>query len=134
MLSDFLNSDMSSVDPQLRERVAYILKSRAELMRALTELTELRARMWAGETGLEGIIDLKTADLAKMREDFGKGAIGLIQESIDVDGIVSLLPVFGLALLRNFKVPIPVILEIIGLDTNQVKQISKTLKEFVDKV
>lgn len=133
LLTELFAYDPADIEPEYREKMAGILKARAELFSLSSEVTGLRARAWAGEEGLTDLIDLKAADLAKLREDYGKQMIALFKVSVDVEGLLGLLPMLGLAVLNKFKVPPLLLLEAAGMDVDNLKLIAQQLKELVEE-
>lgn len=131
MLEELLGYDPSTIDDKTRAEVSNILQSRSVLLAAQAEVAGLRARAWAGEVGLNEIIDLKAADLAKLREDYSKSLLALLKRSVDVDGLLEMLPMFGMALLQKLNVPLPVLLESLGADLDAIKALVEIVKEAI---
>lgn len=132
MFTELFSYDPSAIEPEHRERMAGILKARCEYLRAAAEVMDYRARAWAGEMGLSEIAELKAADLAKLRQDFSKQVMELLKTSVDLEGLMESLPMLVLAVLRNFKVPLPIVMEAIGLDLDQFKFLTEELKKLVN--
>jgi len=131
LLAELFAYDPAVVDPEIRAKMADILKARGEILRASAEVSDLRARSWAGEEGLTDFIDLKAQDLAKLRDDYGQQMIPFVKDSVDVDGLMGMLPMFGIAVLQNFKVPPMLLLE--ALDIDNIKMVATKLKSLVDE-
>lgn len=131
MLTELLSYDPADIDPALREKMAGILKDRAELLRAQAEVSDLRSRAWAGEEGLSDIIELKAADLTKLREDYMSQVRVLVKDSVDVEGLLGVLPMMGLAVLQKFKVPPTLLLEAMGVDFDHFKKLVDEVKEML---
>jgi hypothetical protein len=131
LLEELLGYDPSTIDDKTRAEVSKILQSRSVLLTAQAEVAGLRARTWAGEVGLSEIIDLKAADLAKLREDYSKNLLSLLKRSVDVDGLLEMLPMFGMALLQKLNVPLPVLLESLGADLDAIKALVEIVKEAI---
>lgn len=133
MLKELFTYNPDDIHPTHREQMAAILKTRGEFMRASAEVSDLRARAWAGETGLNDLIELKAADLAKLRQDHAPRLIGLLKDSVDVDGLMSLVPMLAAGILQNFRVPLPVLLEALGVDFDNFKLLAEQLKDFINE-
>ncbi|HEY6019066.1 MAG TPA: hypothetical protein VIY48_03975 [Candidatus Paceibacterota bacterium] len=134
MFADLLSYDPSTVDPKYRDQVASVLRARGEFLRASAEVAELRARAWAGEDGLTGIIELKGADLTALRQDHMEKALTFLQDVVNLDQLKSLVPMLMMAVLQNLNVPLPVIGEAIGLDFDAFTLLASQLKEVFDEL
>lgn len=132
MFTELFSYDPSAIEPEHRERMAGILRARREYLRAAAEVMDYRARTWSGEVGLGEIAEIKAADLAKLRQDFSKQVMELLKASVDLEGLMESLPMLVLAVLRNFKVPLPIVMEAIGLDLDQFKFLTEELKKLVN--
>ena len=133
MFQELFTYNPADIQPAHREQMAAILKARGEFMRASAEVSDLRARAWAGETGMDDLIELKAADLAKIRQDYAPLMIGLLKESVDVEGLLSLVPMLVAGVLQNFRVPLPVLLEALGVDFDNLKLLAEQLKDFINE-
>lgn len=131
MFTELLSYDPETLDPEIREQVSNILQARSELLVVQAEVAGLRARVWAGEDGLDDAIDLKAADLLKLREDHRDQFVKLLKVSVDVEGLVELLPALGVALLQKFNIPLPVVLEASGADIDALKLLVEKTKELI---
>lgn len=134
MFDALLAYDPATVSPEIREKLAGILSNRAELLALQAEVTALRARAWSGEKGLDALIDLKAVGLVKLRKNNGERLLSLLKESVDVDGLVDLLPTIGIALLQKLNVPLPVILEAAGADIDAIKEMVKAAQELISEL
>lgn len=132
MFAELLSYDPDTIDSATREQVANILKARSEILQASAEVGALRARVWAGEAGLEDVIDLKAADLAKLREDYINKMGPFVQSAVDLEELKGMLPMFGMALLQTFKVPMPVVLEALGADVDQIMLLIRQIKSAIE--
>jgi hypothetical protein len=131
LLEELLSYDPSTIDVETRAEVSNILQSRSVLLAAQAEVAGLRARAWAGEAGLSEIIDLKAADLTKLREDNSKSLIALLKKSVDTDGLLEMLPMLGVALLQKLNIPLPVVLEACGVDIDAIKALVEMAREAI---
>src|SRR6187431_883374 len=109
MFAELFTYDPATLDPELREQMAGVLQARSELLTAQAEVAALRARAWGGEAALDAIIDLKSAELAKLRQDSSNQMRALLKESVDLEGLLDVLPTLGVLLLQKFNIPLPVI-------------------------
>lgn len=132
MSAELLNYDPSTVEPEIRAQMAGVLRARNEILRASADVAELRARAWDGEAGATDLIDLKAADLAKIREDYINRLRPFLKEAVDTEGLKDMFPMLVVALLQNFKVPAPVVLEAIGVDVDQIKLFVNSIKDLIE--
>ena len=132
MLTELFSYDPSAIEPEHRDHMARILKARTEYMRAAAEVIDYRARAWAGEEGLEDVAGLKAADLTKVREDYFREMRELVKASVNVEGLMDMVPMLVVAVLQNFKIPLPVVLEAMGIDLDQLKLFVEQLKKLID--
>lgn len=116
-----LSYDPASMPEESRQQMANILKTRGEYLRSAAEIADLRARIWSGEQGLNDITELKGASLTNIRALYIEQVITLLKDSVDLEGIMALMPMIIGGLLQSFKVPIPVMFEAIGSDVDQLK-------------
>lgn len=133
MFAELFSYDPANLPAEVREQMAAILTTRGVLQRASADVSDLRARAWAGEEGLTEVIELKAADLAKLREDFSAHFVPFIKDSVDLDGLMEMLPMFALGVLSKFKVPPLLLLEAIGMDVDNLKLLADKLKEAFDE-
>lgn len=134
LLKELLTYDPSSLNAEQREQMAGILKARGEILRASAEVSDLRARAWAGEEGMADLIELKAADLAKLREDYMNQVRPFISTAVNVEGLTGLLPMMAMAVLQNFNIPLPVVMEALGIDVDQIKLLVDKGKEVFDEM
>lgn len=134
MIDQLFSYDPSTIAPKYREQMAEIITARLTYLKASVEVNELRARSWGGEAGLTEIIELKSADLAKLRMDFVEKLMPFLQEVVNLDALKGLLPMVALGVLNTFKVPLPVIGEAIGLDVDNIKMMGESIKELIEEV
>ena len=132
MFAELFSYSPDDIEPKYRERMAQILRARGELLRATSEVIDLRGRAWAGEPGLTAIIDLKAAALTALRRDYQQVAVSFAKETIDVDGLLEFLPLILTGILSKFHVPLPVVLEALGADVDGLKLLAELLKKLVD--
>lgn len=129
MLSGLLTYDVNDLDSVTRMKVADILKTRAEVLHATAEATQLRARVWAGEESLTDLAEAKAAELYQLRENYAKLVHPFAKSAIDVDSLVELIPMILDGVLQSVKVPIPLLMEIFGADIDNIKNIANGLKK-----
>ena len=134
MFAELFTYDPATLDPELREQMAGVLQARSELLTAQAEVAALRARAWGGEAALDAIIDLKSAELAKLRQDSSNQMRALLKESVDLEGLLDVLPTLGVLLLQKFNIPLPVILEAAGVDIDGIKTLVEAAKELINDV
>jgi hypothetical protein len=134
LFADMFSFSPTDVEPEYRERLAAIHRKRAEYLHAQAEIADLRARTWSGETGLEGITDLKGADIAKIRQEFVENFSSLLKEAVNVEGLLSMLPMVAMGVLQNLKVPLPTLMEAAGADFDQLKLLVEQLKDFIEEM
>lgn len=135
LLNSLLAYDPATIDPATRAKVAGVLKARSELLTVQGELAALRAVTWAGSNeSLTEVIELKSAVLKKLRKDHSEKQLSLLKESVDVDGLLDILPDLGVALLEKLNVPLPVILEIVGADFDGIKDMLAAGKELINEL
>lgn len=134
MFEELLNYDPATISPEIREEVAAILKARSELLVAQAEVAGLRARQWASEDGLGDLIDLKAADLARLREDYGNKGVALFKNAVNVEGLLEMLPMFAVALLQQFKIPLPVLMEAVGMDIDGIKLLVEMARDAISEL
>lgn len=132
MFPQLFSYNPDDIDPAHRELMARILKARGEYLRVSAEVSDLRARTWAGEKGLDGVAELKAAYLAKLRTDYTEQVRELLKESVDLEGLTDLIPAVIAGVLQNFKIPLPVLMEAIGVDLDNFKLLSEGLKELIE--
>lgn len=132
MLSELFSYDPKDIDPEHRELMADILTVRGEYLRASAEVSDLRARSWAGEVGLDDLAELKAVDLVKLRTDYAERVRGLLVNVVDVGGLMELFPAVLAGVLQNFKVPLPVLMEAFGIDLDNFKLASDALKDLME--
>jgi hypothetical protein len=133
LLNELFSYDPKDIRPEIREQMAGLLRMRMDLLRATTEVLEYRARVWAGEAGLEDIAELKAADLARLRADHLALVIDLVKNSVNVEGLKGLFPVVLVGVLQNVNIPLPVILEAVGADLDNFKSVAESLKRLVEE-
>lgn len=129
MFAELFTYDPATLDPAIREQMAGVLQARSELLAAQAEVAALRARAWGGEAALDGIIDLKAAELARLRQDNSNRMRALLKGSVDVEELLDVLPTVGVLLLQKFNIPLPVILEAAGVDLDAIKALLEATKE-----
>lgn len=133
MFDELFSYDPNSVSQEIRSQMIRILKARGEHQRYSAEVSELRARAWAGEDGLTGITELKAADLAALRADYIALVLPFLKASVDVEKLMDLLPALGMAILQTLNVPLPVIMEAAGGDFDNFKMLAEQLKELINE-
>lgn len=132
MFEALLTYDPTSVSAAHREQMARILRARSEFLRASADIAELRARAWSGDQTVNALIELKAADLTKLREDYVHGhAVPFLKEAVDLDKLESLVPMVMIGVLQSLKAPLPIMLEALGLDFDYFKLAAEQLKEFI---
>lgn len=134
MLDELFSYDPSTIGPKYREQMAAILKAKGEILALSSEVTSLRARSWAGEEGLTDLIDLKAADLLKLRVDHADLVGPFVKDATDLDALKTLLPMIAMGVMHTFKIPLPIIVEAIGFDVDQFKMLAEAIKELVEEV
>ena len=134
MFAELFTYDPATLDPAIREQMAGVLQARSELLVAQADVAALRARAWGGEAALDAIIDLKSAELAKLRQDSSNQMRALLKESVDLEGLLDVLPTLGVLLLQKFNIPLPVILEAAGVDIDGIKTLVEAAKELINDV
>jgi len=119
-----------------RTQMAHILKARAELQQASAEVAILRARVFSGDPdpSLPDLIDLKSANLLKLRQDSGHATMAFVKNSVDVDGLLEVLPTIGFLILQKFEAPLPVVLEAMGVDIDAIKLLVSELKKLASEI
>lgn len=132
LLTELLTYDPATIDPSVRYQVAGILQARAELLTRQAEVAALRARAWGGEDGLNDAIDLKAAELTKLRKSNSEKMRALLKDAVDLDGLLDMLPALGVAVLQKFNVPLPVVLEALGVDIDAIKEMVTATKELIE--
>jgi len=132
MFADLFTYDPAAIDPAIREQMAGLLQARSDLLAAQAEVAALRARAWGGETALDDIIDLKSAELAKLRQDHNDRIRALFKESVDVKELLDVLPTVGVLLLQKLSIPLPVIMEASGMDMDAIKMLVKAAKDLIN--
>lgn len=132
MLTELFSYDPAEIDPERRKQMSIILSSRAAMVRAQADVGELRARTWAGEDGLNDIIDLKAADLDKLREDYRRHVQEMLSTAVDVQGLLETLPMLALAVLQKFNVPPMLLLEALGVDFDALKVVTEGIKDMIE--
>ncbi len=134
MFAELFTYDPATLDPEIREQMAGVLQARSELLAAQAEVAALRARAWGGEVALDGIIDLKAAELARLRQDNSNRMRALLKGSVDVEELLEVLPTVGVLLLQKFNIPLPVILEAAGVDLDAIKALLEATKELFNEL
>lgn len=128
MFGQLFTYNPADFDEETREKMASILKARAEYLHASAEVLELRCRAWAGEAGIEDLAELKASNLAKLRQDYAERMQNLFVDAVNMEGLVALLPMVAGGVLQNFKIPLPVLLEAAGLDLDYLQIAVRGLK------
>lgn len=131
MFDELFSYDPSAIDPEYRERMALILQARSEMLAATSEVAALRARVWAGEIGLGGLIELKAAELAKLRSNFNGQIVPFLKEVVDLEHFKSLVPMLAMVVMQGLKVPLPVLAESVGVDFDHFKLLAEQLKDVI---
>lgn len=134
MFAELFSYDPAEIDPKYREQMVAILRAKSELLRVTAEVNDLRARTWGGDDSVVGLMELKAADLAALRQDFIALVGPFLEQVVDVEGLKSLLPMIAMAAMQNLKVPFPVIFEACGVDFDQFKLLADQIKEFVSEL
>lgn len=134
MFDELLSYDPAAVEPQYQERMASILRARGEILRASAEVSDLRARAWAGEQGIAVLIELKAANLAALRQDYTGQLKPFFQDVVDVQHFKELVPMLVLVVLQGLKVPLPVLFEAVGVDFDTFKTLAEQLKEVISEL
>lgn len=128
-ISDLLSYDPALIRPAQREQMANLLRIRGEYLAKVAEVTALRAQSWTGVEGAKDAADLKALELAVPRLAYVNAIRALFKDAVDTDGLVDLLPMFGIAILQKFKVPPALLLEAVGMDIDQIKLFVEAVKE-----
>ena len=63
-----------------------------------------------------------------------KHKVALLKESVDLEGLLDVLPTLGVLLLQKFNIPLPVILEAAGVDIDGIKTLVEAAKELINDV
>lgn len=129
MLAAFLDYDPDLIDPKYKAQLAEIFKLRSELLLAGSEISALRARAWAGETGLDEEINMREEGIKKIKKSYGTKLTAIVKDSVDVAGLAAMLPRVGMSVLQKFKVPPLLLLEALGVNPKDIKEGLKVLKE-----
>lgn len=133
MFSELFEYDTASVPVEQRAQMAGILKARADILHAAADVSALRARVWRGDESLKDITDLKAADLTKLRQDYGKQAVEFLKGAVNIQELKETAPMIALALLQTLNIPLPMVLEALGVDVDQIKLLVSQIKELVEK-
>jgi hypothetical protein len=133
VFSNFLSYDPKTIDPAYREQMVEILKARGEILRISAEVSNLRARSWAGEAGADTAAELLAAGLAKARADYISKVRPFLDGVINLDKLKDLLPMLALAGLQVLNVPLPVILEALSVDVDNIKVLAEAIKELIEE-
>jgi len=135
LLNSLLAYDPATIDPALRAQVSGVLKARSELLTVQGELASLRARTWAGsDESLNELIELKSAVLKKLRKDHTEKQLEVLKGSVDVEGLLEILPDLGVALLEKLNLPVPVLLEVFGADFDALKEMLAAGRELINEL
>ena len=129
LFSDLFTYDPADIDPERRLQMVGILRARAEYLHAAADVSEYRIRSWSGEAGLGDIAELKAASLARLRQNYADRVRSFIKESVDIEGLTDLIPAVISGVLQNFKVPLPVLMEALGIDLDQFKMLAEQIRE-----
>ncbi len=132
LLAAFLDYDPDLIDPLYREELAGIFKARSETLVVSSEVAALRGRIWAGEQGLESELALKLEVLKQTGKDYRDKTAAMFKQSVDVDGLLDMLPMVATAVLRKFKVPPLLLLEVLGVDPKEIKTLVDAIKKLND--
>lgn len=128
-----LDYDINTVKPEYRASVAKMYAVRAQILRMNAEISDLRARAWEGDSSLSVEADRLEKEAAKLRRAHTLELRTFFQSAVDLDGMSELFPMFAMALLQHLKVPLPVLLEALGINARQLKgqveQLRDMLKE-----
>ncbi|HSE60727.1 MAG TPA: hypothetical protein VLA88_00355 [Candidatus Saccharimonadales bacterium] len=131
VLAQLLTYDPDNLPQGVRDQVARILQERAEHEEAAAELHRLRARQMTGEKGLQDLIELKTRELTKERVEYMQAAGAFVREHVDLAGLQGVASTALLLTLQSLRVPLPILLEIIGVDLDAVMRHAATIKTFL---
>jgi len=134
LLTELLSYEPADLDPELRSKVASILHARSELLARQAQVAGLRAQVWSGVDGLTDIIDLKAAELAKLRKANSEKARDLLKDAVDLEGLLEILPAIGVSVLEKFNIPLPVVLEVIGVDIDAIKEAVSATQELIKEL
>lgn len=129
-----LRYEPTDLDPALRERMAVVTKARGEYLAAASEVAIMRSRVWSGEKDLTDLAEIQAANFAKLREDYAQSMRGLVMEAVDLDSLAELVPMIVGGVLQSVKIPIPLLMEAIGLDIDQVKLLAKSLRDVFEEM
>lgn len=132
LFSAMFSYDPATLPADKREQMAEILKARGEILRVQAEVVDLRAQSWAGVPGASDLAEIKAQDLAKARLAWVEKAKPFVVASVDTDSLMELLPMIIGGVLQSFKVPLPVVLEALGADVDNLKVMVEALKELLE--
>lgn len=122
MLAEMLlNYDPNTVKPEYRARVAKMYAIRSQILRANADISDLRARAWEGDSSLNVEADRLEEELIRLRKTHNLELRTFFESAVDVDGMKDMFPMFAMAFLQHLKVPLPVLLEALGINTRQLK-------------
>lgn len=134
MLTELFSYDPNTISPENRVQMAGILQARGEYLRASAEISDLRARAWSGEEGLGDISDLKAVYLTELRKNYTKQVGVFLKSAVDLEGLKELVPTVLAGVLQNFKTPLPVVMEAVGMDLDNFKIAAEQLKRLMEEL
>lgn len=132
MFSALFAYNPDSLPAEQREAMAGILKARGEMLKVQAEVVDLRAQAWAGVQGASDLAEIKGQDLQKVREAWLNQVRPFLAGSVDLENLMELVPAVVAGVLQSFKVPLPIILESLGVDVDGIKLAAEGLKELLE--
>lgn len=132
MFSALFAYNPDALPAEQREAMAAILKARGEMLKVQAEVVDLRAQAWAGVAGASDLADLKGQDLQKVRQAWLEQVRPFLKDAVDVENLMELVPAVVAGVLQSFKIPLPIILESLGVDVDGIKLAAEGLKELLE--
>jgi len=132
MFSSLFSYDPATLPAEQREAMAGILKARSEMLAAQAEVTSIRAQAWGGTPAAADLAELKAQELAKLRQAWIEQVRPFLKDAVDVENLMELVPAVVAGVLQSFKIPLPIILESLGVDVDAIKLAADGLKELLE--
>jgi len=132
LISDITGSFAGLTDEQ-REKLSAYLTMRNDYLLAQIELNRRRAAVLKNPSPAEeaAIREYSSIVVAPMRRRCGQTALGLMQDSVDVEALESMLPMVLMALTQSINIPL--LLATIGLEPDSIEQVTSGVSAYFKK-
>lgn len=128
-----LNSEsfLTELDADERETLRRVNQARQEYLEALVKFHQMREQVLANPSieAEKSLRDYSKTVIAPLRRDMSADVGKLLEKSVDVDGLKSMLPMILLAVSRS--VNLPLLMETLNLDSDMIEDTVTKLKDYI---